>query len=289
MTTNPSKYESIGMAAIRLLLLLGAVVAAAQAAEEVRILHNSYRRNYDTTTKLPKLKYGHANDFTFGRFQTPTAIENAMSTCRGHSSSSFKYYKSNDGREGYYSTTRLGGDWVLAESKQIAKECSPTEVLAAYLDGNNQKKWNTDKVQDIKISPIKGQHGMYKQEMVLKPQRILTGKTTIMKYTQLIRVDKIGTLGYNAYVTLDSTAKSNTQQRPFNELAVNVSLQQVDNDVHIYAAGLMRVNRSIVPNLIIFDASTIAGGLAGKSTLWLSKHFDARSSSTTMMGGSSAR
>ena len=268
MTTNPSKYESIGMAAIRLLLLLGAVVAAAQAAEEVRILHNSYRRNYDTTTKLPKLKYGHANDFTFGRFQTPTAIENAMlpvvAIPRRH-------------------------DWVLAESKQIAKECSPTEVLAAYLDGNNQKKWNTDKVQDIKISPIKGQHGMYKQEMVLKPQRILTGKTTIMKYTQLIRVDKIGTLGYNAYVTLDSTAKSNTQQRPFNELAVNVSLQQVDNDVHIYAAGLMRVNRSIVPNLIIFDASTIAGGLAGKSTLWLSKHFDARSSSTTMMGGSSAR
>ena len=276
--------------AIRLLLLLGAVVAVAQAAEVVRILHNSYRRNYDTTTKLRKLKYGHANDFTFGRFQTPTAIENAMSACRGHSSSSFKYYKSNDGREGYYSTTRLGGDWVLAESKQIAKDCSPIEVLAAYLDGNNQKKWNTDKVQDIKISPIKGQRGMYKQEMALKPQRILTGsKTTIMKYTQLIRVDKIGTLGYNAYVTLDSTAKSNTQQRPFNELAVNVSLQQVDNDVHIYAAGLMRVNRGIVPNLIIFDASTVAGGLAGKSTLWLSKHFDARLSSTTMTGGSSAR
>jgi hypothetical protein len=205
-----------------------------------------------------------------------------MSTCRG--GSAFKYYKSNDGREGYYSTTRLGGDWVLAESKQIAKNCTPNEVLAAYLDGTNQKKWNTDKVQDIKISPIPQQPGMYKQEMVLKPQRVLTGKTTVMRYTQIIRVDKIGTFGYNAHVKLDNTAKSNTHQRPFNELSVNVSVEQVGANVHIYAAGIMRVNRSVVPNLIIFDASTIAGGLAGKSTLWLSKHFDARLSSTTTMG-----
>lgn len=276
---------------MRVCSALCCIVVAVRAEVRVVVLHNSYRRNYDnTTTKLPKLKYGHANDFTFGRFHSPSSIDDAMSTCRGHSSSAFKYYKASDGREGYYSTTRLGGDWVLAESKQIAKNCTPQEVLAAYLDGNNQKEWNADKVQDVKITHIKGQSGMYKQEMVLKPQRILTGKTTIMRYTQLIRVDKIGTLGYNAHVTLDSTAKSNTQQRPFNELSVNVSLQQVGDDVQIYAAGLMRVNRSIVPNLFIFDASTIAGGLAGKSTLWLSKHFDARlSSTTTMMGGSSER
>jgi hypothetical protein len=263
-------------------VLLFAVAVVVKA--EVRVLHNSYRRNYDTTTKLPKLQYGHAKDFTFGRFQSPSAIDDAISTCRGHSSSAFKYYKSNDGREGYYSTTRLGGDWVLAESKQIAKHCTPTDVLAAYLDGMNQKKWNVDKVQDIKIYPIPHQPGMYKQEMVLKPQRILTGKTTVMRYTQIIRVDKIGTFGYNAYVKLDNTAKSNTHQRPFNELCVNVSIEQVGTNVHIYAAGIMRVNRSIVPNLIIFDASTIAGGLAGKSTLWLSKHFDVRLSTTTAMG-----
>jgi hypothetical protein len=39
----------------------------------------------------------------------------------------------------------------------------------------------------------------------------------------------------------------------------------------------MKVNRKIVPNLVIFDASGIAGAMAGKGTLWLSKHFQDRS------------
>lgn len=240
-----------------------------RAEATVRITFNKHRRNYGRIP-LEKLQYGRADEFTFGRFQSPDAIDKAMTGCR--SSPSFKHYHcTKDGREGYYCSTRLGEDWVLAESKQIAKNCHPAEVLAAYLDGSNQKKWNEDKVQDIRITRTGA--GLYKQEMVLKPQRVLTGKTSVMRYTQLVRVDKIGHGDYNAFVELDQTAKTNTKQRPFDILAVNVSLKQVGKDVHIYAAGLMRVNRSVVPNLIVFDASGIAGAMAGKGTLWLSSHF----------------
>ena len=252
-------------------ILLLVVLAINYVRASVRITFNRYRLNYAKLPQLKKLKHGHAEDFTFGRFQSPDAVDKAMSGCR--SSSSFKHHHAKDGKEGYYCSTRLGGDWVLAESKQIAKNCHPSEVLEAYLDGSNQKKWNPDKVQDIKIT--RTGPGWYKQEMVLKPQRVLTGKTTVMRYTQTIRVDKIGN-NYNAYVELDVNAKSNTKQRPFDILAVNVGLQQVGNDVHCYAAGLMRVNRSIVPNLIVFDASGIAGAMAGKGTLWLSSHFAKR-------------
>ena len=35
------------------------------------------------------------------------------------------------------------------------------------------------------------------------------------------------------------------------------------------AAGVFEVNRRVVPNLLIFDASGIAGDMAGKGTLWL--------------------
>lgn len=249
-------------------ILLVLLVAATEA--RVRITFHRYRRNYEQKS-LKQMKYGHADEFSFGRYQSPDAIDKAMTGCRP--SSSFKHHSAKDGMDGYYCSTRLGGDWVLAESKQIAKNCHPTEVLAAYLDGSNQKKWNEDKVQDIKIT--RTGVGWYSQQMVLKPQRVLTGKTTVMRYTQIIRVDKIGD-GYNAFVELDLNAKTNTKQRPFDILAVNVSLKQVGDDTHIYAAGLMRVNRSIVPNLIVFDASGIAGAMAGKGTLWLSSHFNKR-------------
>ena len=251
--------------------LLHVLIAKILVAEGVTF--NRWRRNYASPSLLKKLRYGDAGSFSFGRYQSPDAIDKAMSGCR--SSSSFKHHSAKDGRDGFYCSTRLGGDWVLAESKQIAKNCNPSEVLDAYLDGSQQKKWNEDKVQDIKIT--RTGPGWYKQEMVLKPQRVLTGKTTIMRYTQIIRVDKIGSDSYNAYVQLDLNAKSNTKQRPFDILEVNVSVKQVGDDVHIYAAGLMRVNRSIVPNLIVFDASGIAGAMAGKGTLWLSSHFAKRS------------
>ena len=236
------------------------------------VTFNQHKRSY-VRNALSKLKYGSADTFNFGRFQSPDAIDGAMSVCR--SSRSFKYHSAKDGKEGYYCSTRLGGDWVLAESKQVAKDCVPAEVLAAYLDGSNQKKWNEDKVLDINIS--RTGNGLYRQQMVLKPQRVLTGKTTVMRYTQKIRVDKIGSNNYNAFVELDTKSKSNTKLRPFHILKVNVGLEQVGNDVHIYAAGIMKVNRKIVPNLVIFDASGIAGAMAGKGTLWLSKHFLDRS------------
>lgn len=247
--------------------LFALVLSAFILSAETRVV-NRYRQKY-ACAPLKKLQYGHADEFTFGRFQSPDAIDESLSDCRD--TSSFKYHHGKDGREGYYCSTRLGGDWVLAESKQIAKNCRPADVLAAYLDGANQKKWNEDKVQDIRISCVGP--GLYRQQMVLKPQRVLTSKTCIMRYTQTIRVDKIGDNSYNAFVELDVKAKSNTKQRPFDLLSVNVSLEQVGDDVRIHAAGLMRVNRSVVPNLVIFDASGIAGAMAGKGTLWLSKHF----------------
>ena len=55
-----------------------------------------------------------------------------------------------------------------------------------------------------------------------------------------------------------------------------VGLQQVGPDVRIYAAGVFRVNRRVVPNLVVFDASGIAGDMAGKGTLWLAGHFERR-------------
>lgn len=43
--------------------------------------------------------------------------------------------------------------------------------------------------------------------------------------------------------------------------------------VNIYANGIMKVNRKVVPNLIVFDASGIAGSMAGKGTLWMAAYF----------------
>ena len=94
-----------------------------------------------------------------------------------------------------------------------------------------------------------------------------------MRYTQKVRIDMIGRRAFNCFVQLDPTSKTTTKLKPFDKLAVNVSLREVGDDVQIYAAGLMRVNRKIVPNLYIFDASGIAGAMAGKGTLWLSSHF----------------
>ena len=235
------------------------------------ITHNVHRARYQTK-QMPPLKYGQASQFTFDRFHSATSIDEAMKSVRPKTS--FKHYCGRDGREGYYASTRLGDDWVLAESRQIAYQCTAKDVLAAYLDGENQKKWNTDKVRDIRISKMRGS-GWYSQAMVLKPQRVLSGSTGEMRYTQVIRVDKIGHGDYNAFVQLlDSSHDTKaTMLRPFNVLRVNVNLHQVGSNVEIYAAGLMKVNRKVVPNLVIVDAAGIAGSMAGKGTLWLSSHF----------------
>jgi hypothetical protein len=238
------------------------------------ITHTRHRIRYQTRP-LSQLKYGQASKFTFDRFHSASSIDNALSTVR--SQSSFKHYCGRDGREGYYASTPLGDDWVLAESRQIAYKCTPKDVLAAYLDGENQKKWNTDKVRDIKITKMRSRGGgWFRQDMVLKPQRVLSGSTGEMRYTQVIRVDKIGNGDYNAFVELLDSEKEDTKStilRPFNILKVNVNLRQDGPNVEITAAGLMKVNRGVVPNLVIFDAAGIAGSMAGKGTLWLSSHF----------------
>jgi len=251
-----------------LLFVLAVLMAISTTESRIQVTFDKYRRGFDSRTKLNKIEHGRAEDFSFGRFQSPESIANAMSSCR--KSSSFRHYAHGQ-REGTYCSTKLGGDWVLAESKQVAKGCTPEEVLEAYLDGENQKINNPDKVKRCTIS--RTGPGIYSQEMVLLPQRVLSGKTTEMRYTQKIRVDKIGSFGFSALVELDPASKSTTKLKPFDKLKVNVSLKQVGDDVHIYACGLMRVNRKIVPNLIIFDASGIAGAMAGKGTLWLSSHF----------------
>ena len=239
------------------------------AESAIAVSRAAYRRKYDRPN-IESLEHGRAHEFDFGRFQSPEAVDQALSKCRHNSA--FKRYRGKDGRNGHFCSTRLGGDWVLAESKQLAPACTAADVLAAYLSAENQKRWNADKVHNIKIS--RAGPGRYKQEMVLKSQRIITSHMGIMRYTQTIRVDQIGSGNYNAFVRLDPNAKSNTKRRPFDSLAVNVSLRQKGDDVVIYAAGIMRVNRSVVPNLIVFDASGIAGNMAGKGTLWLSTHFE---------------
>ena len=68
--------------------------------------------------------------------------------------------------------------------------------------------------------------------------------------------------------------QESTDRKPFNSLSVYVGVQQDGRDVRCYAAGVMEVNRRVVPNLIVFDASGIAGDQAGKGTLWLAGHFE---------------
>ena len=57
--------------------------------------------------------------------------------------SPFKWYQGKDGRKGYVSITKLFGDWVLTESRQVAVKCSTKDVLRAYLSGDLQQQWNS--------------------------------------------------------------------------------------------------------------------------------------------------
>lgn len=249
------------------------------------------------------------------------------------------------------SSTKLVGDWVLAESQQVAMECTAKEVLEAYLSGDLQQQWNHKEVLECtfrkitrrkksksapaarsnilteqgvgnfvqrlssKLSSVnkvetetagisgmgisKELHGnkskskisaprlntksdqiekCYQQDLVLKSQRIIRSQTGIMRYSQIITIDKIGHDSYSVLVHLDPDRQGSktTTKKPFEALSVYVGLQQNGKNVDIYAAGVMKVNRKVVPNLIVFDASGIAGGMAGKGTLWLAGFFDQR-------------
>jgi hypothetical protein len=271
----------------------------------------SHRDNYDDDDKNKQqqqeqepqgeLRFGKAADFHFQRFRSPSAIQNALTASRGYSSSSFKPFQGKDGRKGKVSNTKLGGDWVLAESKQVAVSCTTKDVLRAYLSGDLQQRWNAKQVLECQITkrkqkqaPSKNGWGgssrlnggrndsgaYYQQDLVLRSQRIIRSHTGVMRYSQTITIDQIGDENYCVSILLadpEQQTKSNaTDNKPFDSLSVYVSLQQKGDDVHIYAAGVMQVNRKVVPNLIVFDASGIAGSMAGKGTLWLASFFEQR-------------
>ena len=233
-----------------------------------------HRRNFDDS-RPAKLQSGKASDFHFGRFKSLSAIKSSFDDCR--SPKSFKFYKGKDGRFGHVCSTKLGGDWVLAESDQMAPDCTCEQVIRAYLDGRLQKQWSADKVIDVKTTRMKQKGGeqCYSQDLVLHSQRIIRSHTGVMRYSQRITVDKIGSGNYCAFVELDPD-KAMTAKRPFNSLAVYIGLEQQGKDVRIYASGVFEVNRQVVPNLIVFDASGIAGDMAGKGTLWLAGEFARR-------------
>lgn len=256
--------------AARLWLLgVGALLIEARAVAVARS-----RRTY-SRDKLDQLHRDRASEFSFGRFQAPTAVKAAFDSCR--SRKAFKSYTGKDGRTGFVCSTQLGGDWVLAESEQVAPSCTCEQVIAAYLDGELSKRWNADKIKDVTLSSQRplGRDACYRMDLKIHSQRIIRSHTGVMRYGQRVTVDKVGRDGYCASVVLDPEQVS-TARKPFNTLSVYVGLQQAGADVRIYAAGVMEVNRRVVPNLVVFDASGIAGDQAGKGTLWLAGHFEER-------------
>lgn len=311
----PPIRSSLLLVAFMLLRYVPRSTAAAVNAGSLAIA--SQRNDYDDTTILPPLQQllveNNDDIFLFGRFQSPDAVRKALrqgyhrQRRRKTSSSSlppkFTYFQAKDGRHGNVSSTKLGGDWVLAESEQLAVNCTTHEVLLAYLSGKLQKQWNQDTVLECRITeknnngassssspvafwrgkqqpnqqdlPQKGE-AYYQQDLVLRSQRIIRQKTGIMRYSQRIMIDQIGSDRYCVSVRLDPSTQ-NTALKPFESLSVYVHLLPEQENVRIYAAGIMKVNRKVVPNLVVFDASGIAGSMAGKGTLWLAAYFQKQS------------
>jgi len=319
-----------------------------------------YKSDYASPAQQRQIKRGSGQCFSFQRFQSPTAILSAFNSVRS-SSSSFKWFERKD-RKGYFSSTKLGGDWVLAESKQVAVDCTTEEVLRVYLSGELQAKYNSknllecnftklrknindkpcnsnDIIIDLinnnsdddnivhcqpSIKPqrrllwtksseksnvkkrhkskprpddddvVEGDTFIYRQDLLCKSQRVIRSHTGIMRYQQIIEIDKVGHNNYSVLVRLlNDEQKKNRQnnkverdnnaitrttaKKPFESLQVYINLEQTqDGNVDIYAAGVFEVNRQVVPNLIVFDTSGIAGSIAGKGTLWLAAYFDKR-------------
>ena len=295
------------------LLLLCMPRAAATAVNTGSLAIASQRNDYEDASVLAPLQQLLENDnnddiFLFGRFQSPDAVRKALrqgyrrrrrtSSSTSSLPSTFSYFQGKDGRHGNVSSTKLGGDWVLAESEQLAVNCTSKEVLLAYLSGKLQKQWNQDTVLECRIlernsqaSPVafwrgkqpiqqpqiqkeEEEESYYQQDLVLRSQRIIRQKTGIMKYSQRIMIDQVGSDRYCVSVRLDpSTRDTATALKPFESLSVYVHLLPENDNVRIYAAGIMKVNRKVVPNLVVFDASGIAGSMAGKGTLWLAAYF----------------
>lgn len=275
-------------------------------ANEVGI--TNYRNEYDDSKNQENLLHGNAQEFKFQRYQSPIAIKKALSLTR---QSPFKWYQGKDGRKGHVSSTKLGGDWVLAESEQVAVQCTAEEVLRAHLSSDLQEKWNANDVLECHFkcrkasakeadmhnqnvnkekvafwggrgskkhsSKLWQQQRVYQQDLVLRSQRIIRSHTGVMRYSQTITIDKIGKDNFTVLIYMDPIHQTYaTKKKPFESLSVYVSLKQNGENVDIYAAGVMEVNRKVVPNFVVFDASGIAGQMAGKGTLWLGAFFEER-------------
>ena len=267
----------------RVLPMLLLLMLPPESVSTGRISIAKHRKKYEKPSS-ERLKYGKASEFAFRRFQSLAAVKSTFDECR--SPSSFKYHEGKDTRKGIVCTTKLGGDWVLAESEQVAHSCTSEQVLRVYLNAGIQKRWNADKVSDVKFTRRVAKNGRgkyYQQDIKLLSQRVIRSKTGPMSYSQQIHVDKIGAQGYSCFVELDPNCPA-TVRKPFESLSVYVGLQQEGEDVRIYAAGVFEVNRRVVPNLLVFDASGIAGDMAGKGTLWLSSHFEERKNSAKTAG-----
>ena len=94
--------------------------------------------------------------------------------CRSYPDA-FQWYHGKDGRRGRVCSTKLGGDWVLAESEQVAPSCSCKQVLRAYLDGRLQRRWSADKVISVVTTRrrSKGKDPCYQQDLLLHSQRVV--------------------------------------------------------------------------------------------------------------------
>ncbi|CAJ1946389.1 unnamed protein product [Cylindrotheca closterium] len=316
-----------------------AAIVHAVAVPSGIIPFTSYRDDYDNPSLQPALSDDDdtIEGFFFHRFQSPSSIQAALKKNLKRKRNPLKDFRGKDGRAGKVSSTKLNGDWVLAESSQVAVNCTVDEVLAAYLTPSLQEKWNEkdviqctfheiqcddDEIDDDYNPNAKGEDAQpkkgissrripggfggamlqslhhdkdeksgggirYRQDLVLKSQRVIRSHTGIMRYCQSVTIDKIGKDNYSVLVHLDPEAGEGTTKRPFDSLSVYVGLQQAGQNVDIYAAGVMKVNRKVVPNLVIFDASGIAGSMAGKGTLWLAGHFEQRRQ--RKLAGSSSR
>jgi hypothetical protein len=274
---------------------------------------SGYRSQYADEKEQGEMEYGNGESFVISRFQSPACIRKAFDSVR-RSASSFKWFESKDGRrKGYTSSTKLGGDYVLAEAEQLAINCTTEDVLRVYLSGELQARWNSENIMECHFTKCKqknsssstsgifgsgerkkdrqilqrtkkGDHDnmddeayFYRQDLLLRSQRVIRTHTGPMKYQQTIDIDKIGRDNYSVLVRLnkkDSSPITASAKKPFESLQVYVGLEQMGKDVKIYAAGVFEVNREVVPKILVFDASGFAGSLAGKGTLWLAGYFE---------------
>lgn len=174
------------------------------------------------------------------------------------------------------------------------------QIMKRLIDQQEEyaiKNINTCNPSSPKIDTQYGKY--YQQILTLHSQRIIAKSTGIMKYKQNIFIDQIGNDNYSVIVQLDEDDQNRnhdndeevdgnnfnnfttTKCKPFDSLLVHVTIQQEkqgneqnQKKVNIYANGIMKVNRNVIPDLILFDTRGIAGTMAGRGTLWLSGYFE---------------